>query len=984
MAKAKPVTAHRFPLHVHISALFTLLLLTTGIVMGVFNYQQTSSIILSSSEKLFERISTEVQLDLNNTYTPIRHLLSLLALDPNTRKAQPSERQPLLAPFAQALSDNPKLAALYLGYPNGDFFMLRPLRTAAFRQLFEAPPNAAFQLWSIEHSDGAVQSSYQFFDQQLNLLRHIQRNGEDFDPRSRPWYQSALSDAEQITTAPYGFFSSKQVGTTLARNLGLNIVLAADLTLDDLSSTLSKHQITPSTEVLLLDSDGNAIAYPGRPSLLVETGSSVQLVKAAELSAPLAALLQPSNNRLQQGHLRLNKRDWVVARTHLNEGGPQGLELALLVPEDELLADAYRIRWQGAVITLATLLLCLPFGWLASRSVVKPLHALVLEAEAIQRFDFKQPASGRSPLLEVDRLALSMNRMKETIASFLEIAASLSAEKRFDNLLQRVLDETVSIGKACGGLLYLIEPESGRLIPQALILDGVQQDLNEHPLSSYPSSDPNLPDWLSGPARGGDSAVVALGFDHAGPLQGLLSSLDSPMIHLVSCGLHNRQGVTLGVLLLLHRNNADEQDLTLLRPERIALIEAVSGVAALCIDSQRLLEQQKQLLEAFIQLLAGAIDAKSPYTGGHCQRVPELTLMLAHAAADSPEPAFASYQPTDEQWDELHIAAWLHDCGKITTPEYVVDKATKLETLYDRIHEIRTRFEVLKRDAWIDYWQARCEGADAAQQALQRDQRLSTLDEEFAFIARCNLGGEAMADADLARLQQVAQRTWRRTLDDRLGVSWEEAQRQARSPALSLPVDEPLLANRPEHLIERTASEQMPADNPWGFKLDVPHYKFNRGELYNLSIARGTLTTEERFIINDHIVQTIRMLNHLPFPPHLKNVAEIAGGHHEKMNGTGYPKRLKREDMSLPARMMAIADIFEALTAVDRPYKKGKTLSESLNIMLGMCKGAHVDIQLFELFVRSGVYRQYAQRFLKPEQIDAVDENSLLAKLAAE
>ncbi|MDO9321953.1 MAG: cache and HAMP domain-containing protein, partial [Pseudomonas sp.] len=545
MAKANPATARRFPLHVHISALFTLLLLATGIVMGVFNYQQTSSIILSSSEKLFERISTEVRLDLDHTYTPIRQLLSLLALDPSTRKAQPSERQALLAPFAQALNDNPKLAALYLGYPNGDFFMLRPLRTAAFRQLFEAPPNAAFQLWTIEHSDGAVQSSYRFFDQNLNLLRHIQRSGEDFDPRSRPWYQSALSDAEQITTAPYGFFSSKQVGTTLARNVGLNIVLAADLTLDDLSATLSKHQITPSTEVLLFDSDGDAIAYPGRQTLLVETGSSVQLLKAAELSAPLAALLN-ATNQLQQGHLRLNKRDWIVARTHINEGGPQGLELALLVPEDELLADAYRIRWQGAIITLATLFLCLPVGWLASRSVVKPLKALVLEAEAIQRFDFNYPASGRSPLLEVDRLARSMNRMKDTIASFLEIAASLSAEKRFDNLLQRVLDETVSIGKASGGLLYLIEPESGQLIPQALILDGVQQDLNEHPLSSYHSNDPSLPDWLSGQARGDESAVVALGFDQAGPLQSLLRSLDSPMIHLVSCGLHNRQGVTLG------------------------------------------------------------------------------------------------------------------------------------------------------------------------------------------------------------------------------------------------------------------------------------------------------------------------------------------------------------------------------------------------------------------------------------------------------
>lgn len=986
MAKARSATAHRFPLHMHISALFTLLLLATGLAMGVLNYRQTSTLILASSEKLTERIRQQVELDLDSTYKPIRHLLNLLALNPAITTAQPSERQQLLAPFAQALKDNPKLSSLYVGYPNGDFFMLMAVRSEAQRIQFAAPVHSAFMLWSIEHnaSTSTSNSSYVFFDQHLQTLGQVPRNDESFDPRSRPWYQSALGSAEQITTKAYGFFTSKKLGTTLARHIGSNTVLATDLMLADLSATLSKHKITDNTEVVLIDPDANAIAYHGSQPLLTEDGNQMQLVKAAKLSAPLAELLQPIHNALQHGHLRLGNRDWIVSRSHINEGGPQGLELALLVPEDELLADAYRLRWQGALITLTTLLLCLPFGWLASRSVVKPLRALVLEAEAIQRFDFSHPASGRSPLLEVDRLALSMNRMKETIASFLEITASLSAEKHFASLLQRVLDETVSIDKASAGLLYLIDPDSGQLTPQALILDGVQQDLNNYPLSDYASTDSRLPEWLTGPATGGKSAVLTLGFDQAGPLQSLFLGIDSPLIHLVSCGLHNRQGTTLGVLLLLHRVHADEHDPSMLRPERIAFIEAVSGVAALCIDSQRLLEQQKQLLEAFIQLLAGAIDAKSPYTGGHCQRVPELTLMLARAAADSQAPEFASYQPSDEQWEELHIAAWLHDCGKITTPEYVVDKATKLETLYDRIHEIRTRFEVLKRDAWITYWQARCEGAEADQQARLRDQQLSALDAEFAFIARCNLGGEAMAEADLQRIQAIAARTWRRTLDDRLGVSWEETQRQARSPAPKLPVDEPLLADRLEHLIERSASEQMPADNPWGFKLEVPTHKFNRGELYNLSIARGTLTAEDRFIINDHIVQTIRMLNHLPFPAHLKNVAEIAGGHHEKMNGSGYPKRLRREEMSLSARMMAIADIFEALTAVDRPYKKGKTLSESLNIMLGMCKGEHVDSSLFGLFISSGVYRQYASKFLQNEQIDSVDEHSLLAKLAGD
>ncbi len=569
--------------------------------------------------------------------------------------------------------------------------------------------------------------------------------------------------------------------------------------------------------------------------------------------------------------------------------------------------------------------------------------------------------------------------MKDTLSSFLDIAASLSAETQFEALIKRVMDATVSISAAQGGLLYLLDNHSGRLEPHGLILDGQSRNLADLGIHGLVHDDPTLPTWLQRPASGGNSIATSIGCDQAGKFQGLLSAMDSPRLHLIAAGLHNRQGDTVGVLVLLQRDTGEDNE-SMLSPDRVAFVDAVSGSAALCIESQRLLARQKQLLDAFIQLIAGAIDAKSPYTGGHCQRVPEITLMLARAAAESDAPEFRDYNPSDEEWEALHIAAWLHDCGKVTTPEYVVDKATKLETLYDRIHEVRMRFEVLKRDAWIAYWRACTEGGEEAELARLRDQLLSDLDDEFAFIARINLGGEAMADADQARLQQIAERRWLRTLDNRLGVSWEEAKRLERSTPASLPVEEPLLADRPEHLIERVGQEVIAPENPWGFKLEVPPYKFNRGELHNLSIARGTLTAEERYIINHHIVQTILMLDRLPFPKHLQNVTEIAGGHHEKMDGSGYPKRLRREQMSLPARMMAIADIFEALTAVDRPYKKGKTLSEALNIMVGMCKDAHIDPQLFALFIRAGIYRRYAERFMQPEQIDQVDEQMVLEK----
>ena len=303
----------------------------------------------------------------------------------------------------------------------------------------------------------------------------------------------------------------------------------------------------------------------------------------------------------------------------------------------------------------------------------------------------------------------------------------------------------------------------------------------------------------------------------------------------------------------------------------------------------------------------------------------------------------------------------------------MVDKATKLETIYDRIHEIRTRFEVLKRDAQVEYWKALASGAEQQPLASQLEQTLKTLDEEFRFVAECNLGGEFMAPEKQARLKQIGARTWQRTLDDRLGVSHEELARKTNAPETPLPATETLLGNKPEHLINRSEKDRITADNPWGFKLQVPQYKYNRGELYNLGVERGTLTDEERYQINDHIVQTIIMLSHLPFPPHLQQVPELAGGHHEKMDGSGYPKRLRREQMSLPARMMAIADIFEALTAIDRPYKQGKTLSQAIAIMARMRDEQHIDAELFALFLQSGVYAEYGKQFLQPEQIDEVD-----------
>ena len=384
-------------------------------------------------------------------------------------------------------------------------------------------------------------------------------------------------------------------------------------------------------------------------------------------------------------------------------------------------------------------------------------------------------------------------------------------------------------------------------------------------------------------------------------------------------------------------------------------------------------KSQEELLDSIVKLIAEAIDTKSHYTGGHCKRVPEIAQMLIKEASKSTHGVFKDFVlDTEDELREFEIGAWLHDCGKVTTPEYVIDKSTKLETINDRIHEIRTRFEVLWRDAQITYLSSQLAKDDKneALNALHVEQE--KLIEDFTFIAATNIGGEFMDDEKQERVKEIANREWTRNFDDKLGLGEVEILRYDNENAQTLPAIEKLLSDKKQHIIKR---EHFDYDSykKAGFKEEVPEHLYNYGEVYNLCIARGTLTPEERYKINEHVIMSIKMLEKIPFPSRLSRVPEYAGTHHETLAGDGYPRQLSAKDLSIPARVMAIADIFEALTASDRPYKKAKTLSQSIKIMSFMVKDKHIDEDLFKLFLKNSLHVEYAKKYLKSEQIDEVD-----------
>jgi HD-GYP domain-containing protein (c-di-GMP phosphodiesterase class II) len=517
------------------------------------------------------------------------------------------------------------------------------------------------------------------------------------------------------------------------------------------------------------------------------------------------------------------------------------------------------------------------------------------------------------------------------------LGVELSAEKNRHRLVERILLGAKDFCRAEGGTLYTYDEDEDALRFELVRNDALSMAFRASDEGPAPMPPVRLHDPESGQPNHANvashcalvqtsvniaDAYEAEGFDFSGTKvfdarNGYRSTsfLTIPMV--------NAEDRLIGVLQLINARG-DDGEVVPFSSQAQEVVEALASQAAVALDNLILLNQQKALLKAFIDLIADAIDAKSAYTGGHCVRVPALTDMLAAAACADDSDAFADFDLDDEGWYELQIAGGLHDCGKITTPVHVMDKSTKLETIFDRIELVRTRFAVIREALAREGAERKLAGEDPEVVDRDIDARSRALDVDRAFLERSNVGGERMDDADQARVRALATRAW---------SDW---------------------TGRPRALLDDDETE-------------------------NLCIPKGTLTPEERLIINGHMVQTIRMLESLPFPRNLKNVPEYAGGHHEKMDGTGYPRGLYGDEMSIPARIMAVADVFEALTASDRPYKPGMPLSQAMRIMGSMKANNHLDPELFDLFVRSGTYRRYAEAHLRPDQLDEVDEAALLA-----
>ena len=988
----KDLRSKQFPLHIHVSVLFVLLTLAVGgLLLGV-GYLTSRELINTMAEDMTSRIGRETRGELQRILQPVETVVNVLALDELTHHRSLDQRMARLALVRNLLDRHPSLSSVYVGYGDGDFFMVRHLQGEAELGRLKAPPNTRYMVQSIERAMG--RGRYLYLDANLHVLKADNRPDypTSYDPRKRDWYTQAMAVDRTILSGPYLFFSDRQVGVTMALGAGSrDAVVGADIQLQTLNTSLSKQKVTAGSQLALIDANGLVFAHEDTSKLvqLSINGDRPKLATLETFGIPVLKRIQqdidfhamPASGWLHQTVPSGNDA-WKVSIHKLDVAGAEHLLLLIAVPQQELLAGAYAQRRIAAVITLLIVLVSIPITWGVARSISRPLVTLTKEADAIRRFEFKHPFELRSHVLEVNQLSGTIAKMKNTIRQFLELSDAIAGENHFDRLLPRLLGETISAANASAGVLYLSEPH--RLLPIAgrspqgagLSVQELEQ-LHALPIESASSGTPRASQQAVGPLMmralcSGEVQEALLSAEDVAAL-GLVDALcHAGNIYGTAVPLMNRRQELTGAMLLLSPQSMDEA--------LLAFVSAFSGTAAVSLEAQAMIKEQKELFESFIRLMANAIVPKSAYTGGHCARVPELVKLLAQATCDVQSGPYQRFRMSDSDWETLRIAAWLHDCGKVTTPEYVVDKATKLETIYNRIHEVRTRFEVLKRDAQLRHLERLLAGESQVASQHQLEADWQSIDDDFSFVARCNEGSETLTPQMRERLWHIAQRTWLRTMDNRVGLSQQEKLRMASGPNQPLPVIENVLSDHPEHRFKRTAHDTVPADNPWGIRMATPELLYNQGELYNLCVQRGTLTDEERYKINDHIVQTEIMLNELPFPRHLQRVPSIAAAHHEKLDGTGYPKGLRAEQLSTEARMLAIADIFEALTASDRPYKKGLKLSEAIRVLAQMRDEQHIDADLFEIFLRSGVYRRYAEQHMPLSLLDDVTVEDFLPK----
>ena len=510
------------------------------------------------------------------------------------------------------------------------------------------------------------------------------------------------------------------------------------------------------------------------------------------------------------------------------------------------------------------------------------------------------------------------DRLNSQLKNLSEIGRALSGERNLNGLLTMIVDHACNFTNADGGTLYLLSDyklhfkiiqnkSHGILMNDKSNIESrfPPLELNESNVSAYVAihgKPINIPDVY-------DSKL----FDFTGPIKfDKVNNYRSKSMLVIP--MKNHEEDIIGVLQLLNAQDPATGELIPFSPDFENMTESLASQAAIAVSNVNLINDIEKLFESFVEVMATAIDEKSPVTGGHIRKVANLTMIMAEVVHNKKEGVFAKHNFTLDKLYELRIAAWMHDIGKVTTPVEIMEKAKKLQTIFDRIHHIDARMKYIIQETKLEGLEKRIKVLESNSSSEEikdleneTQQKIENVQDIRNFILQCNEPSEFLDDENFARLQDIQKMTFK----DIDGVE---------TNFLSL------------------------------------------DELKNLSIRKGSITEEERQVMQNHASITLDMLHKIPFTKKLKNIPHFAGAHHECLDGSGYPLGLKEDEIPFEGKLMAVTDIAEALTATDRPYKKAMPLDKVYSILRSMAKNRQLDHDLVELFINDDIYPIYLEK----------------------
>ncbi len=686
----------------------------------------------------------------------------------------------------------------------------------------------------------------------------------------------------------------------------------------------SEDFLSPLTELFVLDQSGNVLFSSFREYVPLSELKNTLQKKPSTMSFTWTY----GNNSYRASYWNL----FMIPQYHANWVVVQSQS------QVDILAPIGDFKKLFLLLVLLTFFIAVLLSLIQIRRSLVPIELLREATQQIiaKKFDSRVTIRTNDEFEDLGRsfnnMAASLENNLQNMTTLNRIGLALSGEKDNNRLLELILVGAKNITNADGCALYTITADK-QLRLSAMYIDSINRRMDDGTVMMVPLYDakgqPNTQSAIAFSAL--NNATVNIPDTYDAPdfdftrNHNFDKALGYQTRSFLSVPMKDHENEIVGVLQLINAQDRYSRKVVTFLDEHQSLLEALASQAAVALSKNKLIGDFKELFDSLVDLIVTAIDEKSPYTGDHCKRVPELTMMLAEAVSNKKDGVFKDFTLSEEELYELKIAALLHDCGKVTTPVHIADKATRLETIFDRIHLIDTRFEVVTRNAQIAFLQKQ---SDALSKGSKKDfsveqeqfkKTLDRIDKDRELVRICNSGRTVMDENLRERIKKIA-----------LSYRWINADCE----------EEPILSE---------------------------------AEVYMLTSSVGTLTPADRQVINQHVETSIKMLESLHYPKSLRNVPAFAQAHHERMDGTGYPKGLTKKDIPVQGRIIAIADIFEAMTAKNRPYKKALTLMEALRMMGSMKLGGHIDPDLFDVFVDEKIYLRYAEKYLPSTQIDRVE-----------